>query len=165
MTTGRVFGKNAARDLVYQAVKKGLLVRQPCEVCGTEKVEAHHDDYAQPLEVRWLCLVHHREAGVGVNGVKDLLTFRCTSEEKESWKRAAARGGFRTVSAWMRAMLDAECERVTARRLAEGTAVVSAAAVVPVSPLSVPLVKPGTPRRSMCEHRRAPDQFCARCDS
>ena len=33
----------------------------PCEVCGELKVEAHHDDYYKPFEVRWLCGHHHRE--------------------------------------------------------------------------------------------------------
>lgn len=35
--------------------------RQPCEVCGAEKSHAHHDDYGQPLVVRWLCHSHHME--------------------------------------------------------------------------------------------------------
>lgn len=34
--------------------------KQPCEVCGAEKSEAHHDDYTKPLSVRWLCRSHHR---------------------------------------------------------------------------------------------------------
>lgn len=33
-----------------------------CEVCGrTRNVDAHHDDYAKPLDVRWLCRSHHRK--------------------------------------------------------------------------------------------------------
>jgi hypothetical protein len=44
-----------------------VLDRKPCEVCGIEKVEAHHDDYSKPLQVRWLCkrhhCEHHRKAG------------------------------------------------------------------------------------------------------
>ncbi len=28
---------------------------QPCEACGREDAQRHHDDYAKPLEVRWLC--------------------------------------------------------------------------------------------------------------
>lgn len=50
----------AARDRVHRAVRSGRLQRQPCEVCGSEEVEAHHDDYSQPLAVRWLCREHHR---------------------------------------------------------------------------------------------------------
>lgn len=46
---------------IYQtALRRGELVRQPCEVCGgTRNVDGHHDDYARPLEVRWLCRMHH----------------------------------------------------------------------------------------------------------
>lgn len=52
----------AARVATQKAMASGRLVRQPCEVCGTsEKVEAHHDDYTKPLEVRWLCVTHHDE--------------------------------------------------------------------------------------------------------
>jgi hypothetical protein len=47
------------RGIAYQAMKNGRLVKKPCEVCGKEKVEMHHDDYRKPLEVRWLCKVHH----------------------------------------------------------------------------------------------------------
>jgi len=46
---------------VCRARKLGLLVPQPCEVCQSEIVEAHHDDYNKPLEVRWLCRRHHNE--------------------------------------------------------------------------------------------------------
>jgi len=50
-----------ANLLVYLALKKGKLIRQPCEVCGSMKADAHHDDYSKPLEVRWLCRSHHRK--------------------------------------------------------------------------------------------------------
>ena len=54
--------KYVARYTTNNAVKRGLLVKQPCEVCGTdENVEAHHDDYMRPLDVRWLCRTHHGE--------------------------------------------------------------------------------------------------------
>lgn len=49
------------RALSRYAVKVGRLVEQPCEACGTtEHVEIHHVDYLDPLNVRWLCFVHHR---------------------------------------------------------------------------------------------------------
>lgn len=54
--------RRAAHCLTGNAIRDGRLVRQPCEVCGaTERIQAHHDDYAKPLEVRWLCVKHHNE--------------------------------------------------------------------------------------------------------
>ena len=51
-----------AHNAVKVALRRGDLVKGPCEQCGTtSKVEAHHDDYNKPLEVRWLCFSHHRE--------------------------------------------------------------------------------------------------------
>jgi hypothetical protein len=53
--------KVAARVFTMRAINQGMLIRKPCEVCGLEKVDAHHDDYTKPLEVRWLCRKHHLE--------------------------------------------------------------------------------------------------------
>ena len=53
--------KFKARSAVKRAVKKGTLKRQPCEVCGEIKSQAHHDDYNKPLDIRWLCSKHHGE--------------------------------------------------------------------------------------------------------
>lgn len=50
-----------ARNLINKMLRQGLLERQPCEVCKNLKVEAHHDDYSKPIEVRWLCKQHHYE--------------------------------------------------------------------------------------------------------
>lgn len=50
-----------ARTAVGNAVRDGRLKKLPCEFCGTEKVEAHHQDYSKPLSVTWLCRkCHHR---------------------------------------------------------------------------------------------------------
>jgi hypothetical protein len=48
------------RKAVTNALKKGALVRQPCEACGALKAEGHHADYTKPLEITWLCRSHHR---------------------------------------------------------------------------------------------------------
>lgn len=53
--------KYAAKNAVNNAIRDGRLTRQPCEVCGAEKAQAHHDDYSKPLDVRWLCTTHHAE--------------------------------------------------------------------------------------------------------
>lgn len=53
--------RRRAHKLLNHAVAAGKIQRQPCDVCGAAKAEGHHDDYAQPYIVRWLCLTHHRE--------------------------------------------------------------------------------------------------------
>lgn len=56
-------------DITEKAIAAGVLIQQPCEVCGAFgvmadgrcEVQAHHDDYNKPLQVRWLCQKHHHE--------------------------------------------------------------------------------------------------------
>lgn len=52
--------KDRARRVLTYHVRTGKLTKQPCAVCGSSQVEAHHHDYAKPLDVVWLCRVHHR---------------------------------------------------------------------------------------------------------
>lgn len=56
----RVTGYNAAHCAVQRAVQKGVIKKKPCEMCGSIMSVAHHDDYARPLDVMWLCQVHHK---------------------------------------------------------------------------------------------------------
>ncbi len=51
-----------AYNRVFWALRVGELTRGSCEVCGEMPAQAHHDDYERPLDVRWLCPVHHKEA-------------------------------------------------------------------------------------------------------
>jgi len=60
-----------ARHAVIRALKKGDLVRpRQCLRCQKEgRLEAHHPDYAKPLDVLWLCppchtLVHPHHASI-----------------------------------------------------------------------------------------------------
>lgn len=61
--------KRKAQHMVEKAIKRGSLKPQPCEECGEQgtmadgrnRVQAHHDDYGKPLEVRWLCQSCHHE--------------------------------------------------------------------------------------------------------
>ena len=61
--------KAAARCAVRDAFRAGKLMKGMCEVHGadcTGEVEAHHDDYSKPLDVRWVCVsAHHRLHAVG----------------------------------------------------------------------------------------------------
>jgi hypothetical protein len=66
---GNSEGQRVAGHLVEKAIKKGVLLRKPCEVCGDAglmadgrtNIQAHHDNYNKPLDVRWLCQEHHHD--------------------------------------------------------------------------------------------------------
>jgi hypothetical protein len=47
-------------NAVARALRNGSLVSENCVVCGSEKSLAHHEDYDKPLDVVWLCQVHHK---------------------------------------------------------------------------------------------------------
>jgi len=54
--------KYKAHNIVNNAVRDGKLFPLPCETCfNTHNLHAHHDDYAKPLNVRWLCAKHHSQ--------------------------------------------------------------------------------------------------------
>lgn len=68
-----------AQRAATKAMKLGQLVRQPCEICGDTAVQAHHDDYSKPLDVRWLCRSHH----VGLHKAQARL-IRAFVEQRQS---------------------------------------------------------------------------------
>ena len=51
------FKKNAHLK-TQRVLKKGILIKTACEVCGHDDVEGHHPDYSKPLQVMWLCSKH-----------------------------------------------------------------------------------------------------------
>lgn len=59
--------QRAARTITGNAIRDGRLIKQPCCVCGSDESEAHHEDYAKPLEVIWYCTKHHAERHVEIN--------------------------------------------------------------------------------------------------
>lgn len=54
--------KDSARSYAGVYLRRGKLVKKPCKVCGSLSVQMHHEDYAKPLAVEWLCIPHHKEA-------------------------------------------------------------------------------------------------------
>lgn len=52
--------RKKASQIVANAVRDKKLTKQPCFICGHEKVEAHHPVYSMPLDVVWLCVRHHK---------------------------------------------------------------------------------------------------------
>lgn len=51
--------KDNARSYANVYKRRGKLIQDPCEVCGSKDSQMHHDDYSKPLEVRWFCRRHH----------------------------------------------------------------------------------------------------------
>ena len=60
--------KMLARAQTRDRIRRGIITRQPCERCGAVKAEAHHDDYAKPLQVRWLCRRCHKIEHARIEG-------------------------------------------------------------------------------------------------
>lgn len=83
--------KLAARQAVRVAIAAGHLKRRPCEVCFASPTHAHHDDYAEPLEVRWLC-PHHHLVEHPREGVKPWTTGEI------AWMRKHGHQGLRAIA-------------------------------------------------------------------
>src|SRR6266576_1828159 len=53
--------KGKTRALTTAAIRRGEIKKMPCEICGNEKTEPHHEDYNDFMKIKWLCLSHHRK--------------------------------------------------------------------------------------------------------
>ncbi len=51
--------KQRARKELSLALYHGKVKKKPCAVCGHKITVGHHFDYRSPLEVIWLCRMHH----------------------------------------------------------------------------------------------------------
>lgn len=49
-----------AHASLRSAIKRGLIERKPCQACGAPETHGHHSDYLRPLDVTWLCPLHHK---------------------------------------------------------------------------------------------------------
>lgn len=56
--------KQIARATAYHRLEAGIIVKEPCRLCGSEEVEMHHPDYSKPNDVVWLCCTCHDELHV-----------------------------------------------------------------------------------------------------
>jgi hypothetical protein len=68
-----------ARMIAQRAARKGIIKKQPCEVCSDPEVQMHHEDHSKPLEVIFLCIKHHKLAdqylsqGIKFSEIKEKL--------------------------------------------------------------------------------------------
>jgi hypothetical protein len=58
--------EHKCRVMAHDAVRAGKLIRPSfCPICGIsnkiKRIEAHHDDYFRPLEVKWMCSQCHAD--------------------------------------------------------------------------------------------------------
>jgi hypothetical protein len=49
------------RMKTWANIKKGIIKRKPCSVCGNIKSEIHHNNYNNCYDIMWLCKKHHWE--------------------------------------------------------------------------------------------------------
>lgn len=65
MTPGQTPQARKARNDLWTAIWQGRVTpAERCEKCNgrpvfLDKIQAHHDDYSKPLDVRWLCRSCH----------------------------------------------------------------------------------------------------------
>lgn len=59
--------KANCRAYTHMYIKRGKLIKQPCEHCGALPVQAHHVDYSKPLIIKWLCKKCHELHHVMLN--------------------------------------------------------------------------------------------------
>jgi hypothetical protein len=57
--------KVRAQNAASFAINAGVIVRQPCMVCGEVEGHAHHPDYSRPYGLVWLCRHHHHTVHQG----------------------------------------------------------------------------------------------------
>ena len=83
----------SAHQAVSNALRYGILAKQPCERCGNPKTVAHHEDHSKPLDVIWLCTKCHAERHRELRGLGERLgtTLRLEPELLEQLKIVAAR--------------------------------------------------------------------------
>ncbi|KKL58909.1 hypothetical protein LCGC14_2220660, partial [marine sediment metagenome] len=67
--------RRQAYQAVRNALRRGEIKQEPCEVCGDKNSHAHHDNYTRPLEIVWFCRIHHAERH-GVPSPTDRTSLR-----------------------------------------------------------------------------------------
>lgn len=84
--------KDDARRRAQRAVKLGKIIKTACVVCGDEKVEMHHEDYARPLDVKCLCSSCHAKERRGETRLLDPDNAHFASTAFRIWQFAEPLG-------------------------------------------------------------------------
>lgn len=58
-TNERLRRRKDAQSIIAIMRRNGWITPQPCAKCRATEVEAHHVSYDRPLDVTWLCRLHH----------------------------------------------------------------------------------------------------------
>ncbi len=82
--------KDKCRSKTQHAILSGALIKQPCEVCGEEKVHAHHLSYDNHLNVKWLCPKHHGEWHAENETPEGYSDTRIIHVSEETYRRLTA---------------------------------------------------------------------------
>lgn|SRR3990167_3905961 len=54
--------KQKAHVKLNYAIRTGKIIKSPCVECGDAyRIQGHHPDYSKPLEVIWVCSIHHKD--------------------------------------------------------------------------------------------------------
>ena len=106
--TREQYRKASARWATRYALRTGRLTRGPCEMASVEcsgPIQAHHDDYSKPLEVRWFCRHHHG----AVDGHK-MRRFGAANGMAKKYASARSRTENLTVKSRLLCQLSYGCE-------------------------------------------------------
>ena len=87
MSPSQTSEAKSAHKAVALTIKNGELHKQPCEVCGKPETSAHHWNYHKPLDVRWLCHLHHMplHAAQSPKLTDTLLTHQSKALSVSNW--------------------------------------------------------------------------------
>jgi len=61
--------RKKTRRKTNDLLKKGIIQKQPCIVCGKHDVIAHHEDYSRANDAIWICEEHHKKYHDGKIGL------------------------------------------------------------------------------------------------
>jgi hypothetical protein len=59
--------KVIARSRSRSFVRRGVIEKKPCETCGCDKSEIHHNDYSEPTDIKFLCKQCHQSQHIGLS--------------------------------------------------------------------------------------------------